>query len=123
MEKKEMPFWTMLAFAVAIGAIVDRITGNVGYGVLSGFGVFIYAGYLGITYAENGKQVMMDKLKEHAFMVVFMAVALAISIGLAVCITNWLNLPAFAGFVIWIVILGAGSILGVIPIIKKASKK
>lgn len=110
----------MLVCTVAAWAIVKLATGNDKFALIAAIVTFVYSVYLGSAYAENGKQVMLKKLKEHAIKASITIVAAAGSIWLTGIVSGWIGAESFvAKFLIWTALMVIIAILEMVFLIPK----
>ena len=94
MKAKEYPIFTMLLCTVAAWALVELTTSNDKLAIMAAIATFVYSVYLGSIYAENGKQAMMAKLKEHALRVFAVLIPLVVSVWVTGVVSGWLGVES-----------------------------
>ena len=120
MENKEYPLVAILVCSVAVWMIVERATGRGILAFLAAATAFFYLTYLYMIYTEKGKHAMLSKLKEHAFLAVFMLVLVVGSIWLTGVIAGWLGAESIiAKLGLWMLVMLLVTILELCLVLRK----
>lgn len=120
MKDKEYPIFTTLVCTVAAWAIAERATGDIKFAIVAAIATFVYSAYLGSIYAENGKQAMLGKLKEHVFIAIGTIVLLSGSIWFTGVVSGWLGIESLiAKVLIWMALMIIVAILEILLIVPR----
>ena len=105
---------------MAAWAIAERATGDSKFAIVAAIATFVYSAYLGSIYAENGKQAMLGKLKEHVFIAIGTIVLLSGSIWFTGVVSGWLGIESLiAKVLVWMVLMIVVMILEIILIVPR----